>query len=136
MKKVLSFLLSLCLMLGMVLSAPLCASAITIEEADTDDTLSAFFDFETAEGMKVTSQSHTSKKYEWQIDGLTKLEYYIAGWGFTNRALNPVTEATSASGSIVNNSQYAMRAYKTTHNHWSTAGGIVVNRVTEKGTEP
>lgn len=136
MKKVLSFLLSLCLMLGMVLSAPLCASAITIEEADTDDTLSAFFDFETAEGMKVTSQSHTSKKYEWQIDGLTKLEYYIAGWGFTNRALNPVTEATSASGSIVNNSQYAMRAYKTTYNHWSTAGGIVVNRVTEKGTEP
>ncbi len=136
MKKVLSFLISICLMLGMVFSVPMCASAITIEEADTDDTLSAFFDFETKENMRVTSQSHSSEKCEWQIDAITKLEYHISGWGFTIRATNPVTEATSASGSVVNASEYALRAYKSTYNHWSTSGGIVVNRITDKGTEP
>ncbi|MEE0945886.1 MAG: dockerin type I domain-containing protein [Acutalibacteraceae bacterium] len=136
MKKIVSLLLTLCLLMGMVICIPFSASAITVEEADTDNTVSAYFDFETADNMKVIGQSHSSAKFKWEIDALTTLEYYGSGWGFDGRFKNPVKEATGATGSIVNSSEYAMRGYKTTYNHWYTAGGNVINRVTSKGTEP
>ena len=99
-------------------------------------TISAFFDFEDKEYMHVTTQSGTSKKCEWQVDPTYKIEYHIAGWGFGSITDNPVTEPTGVAGSVVNASPKVMQARKTSYNTWSTSGGLVVNRKTEKGTEP
>lgn len=99
-------------------------------------TNSAFFDYENKEYMHVTSQSHSSKKSEWQVDAANKIEYYIAGWGFEGITDNPVTENTGVSGSITNPSPKVMQGKKTAYNGWSTSGGIVINRKTEKGIEP
>lgn len=99
------------------------------------DTNSAFFDYEDKEYMYVTSQGQTAEKCVWNVDPLNIIEYHIAGWGFSTIADNPVTEPTGVTGSTVNTSNKVMQARKTTYNTWSTSGGIVMNRKTEKGIE-
>lgn len=129
MKKALSVALSLVLIAGMLLVAPVSVSAATIEEMDYDDTMSAFFDFEDKNFMKVGSQSQNSEKVVWEIDPTQKLEYFYSAWGLSSIGANPVKDA-------VNSSEFGLQAKKTTYNNWSTGGGIVINHVTEKGVEP
>lgn len=136
MKKAFGVILSLVLIMGMVFSVPLSASAITIEEMDADDTVSAFFDFEDKDFMLVGSQSQESKKVVWQIDAVTSLEYHYSGWGFSSIGDNPVTGDTGVAGSVVNSSAKVLQAKKPNYNGWATGGGIVINRKTEKGIEP
>ncbi|MBE6739989.1 MAG: hypothetical protein E7565_06710 [Ruminococcaceae bacterium] len=99
-------------------------------------TNSAFFDYENKEYMYVTSQSHSSKKCEWQVDPVNRIDYYISGWGFGGIADNPVRNDTGVSGSITNPSAKALQARKTAYNGWTTSGGLVINRKTENGIEP
>ena len=99
-------------------------------------TNSAFFNYEDKEYMYVTSQSHSSKMCEWQVDPVNKIDYYIAGWGFGSIVDNPVRDNTGVSGSITNPSAKALQAKKTAYNGWTTSGGLVINRKTEKGIEP
>lgn len=136
MKKAFSVILSLVLIMGMVFSVPFSASAITIEDMDADDTVSAFFDFEDKDFMLVGSQSQESKKVVWQIDAVTSLEYHYSGWGFSYIGDNPVTGDTGVAGSVVNSSAKVLQAKKSSYNSWGTGGGIVINRKTEKGIEP
>ncbi len=129
MKKALSVILTLVLSVGMVFTMPISAGAITIEEMDYDDTISAYFDFEEKDFMKVGSQKQDSDKVVWQIDPVTKLEYFYSAWGFSSIGDNPVKDS-------VNSSEYGLRAKKTDYNNWSTSGGIVMNKITDKGIEP
>ncbi len=139
MKRTVSIILSLALIVGMVMSLPFSAGAITIEETDAElvaATGVTVFDFEEDGVIKVGSQSLSDKKVSWKVDAENTLEYYYSGWGFSRIANNPVKAATSAQGSIVNASDRALGAAKTQYNTWPTGGGFVINTETSLGTKP
>ncbi len=139
MKRIVSIVLSLLLIMGMVLSLPFSVSAITIEEIDSENALlnpPTTFDFEEEGVIKVGSQSLGHDKVSWKVDAENTLEYYYSSWGFSRIADNPVKTATSGEGSVVNASNKVIGASKTLDNGWGTGGGFVINTITERGIKP
>lgn len=134
MKRAVSIILSLLFLAITLMTVPVCVGAVTNNQTDVDN-YGAVFDFEDKDYMYVTSQSQSSSKCEWQVDALNKIEYYVAGWGFSKIVDNPVTNDTGVEQSVVNSSAKVMSAYKTKYNTYSTSGGIVMNRKTDKGIE-
>ena len=139
MKRIVSIILSLLLIMGMVLCLPFSVSAITIEEMDSQSAqlnLPTTYDFEEDGVIKVGSQSLDHDKVSWKVDAENTLEYYYSGWGFSHIADNPVKTATSGEGSIVNVSDKVLGAKKTNVDNWSTGGGLVINNETPLGIKP
>ncbi len=139
MKKALSIILSMILVIGMVLSMPISTSAITIEEMDKAiASETTVFDFEDPDKIKVGSHSlGENSKVEWRVDATHTLRYYYSGWGFDEIVDNPVQGSTDAQGSIVNSSSKVLRAQKTDkYNSWATGGGFVLNTITGTGVKP
>ncbi len=139
MKRIVSIILSLLLIMGMVLCLPFSVSAITIEEMDSEAVYlnpTTTFDFEEDGVIKVGAQSVGDTKVSWKVDAENTLEYYYSSWGFSRIADNPVKTATSGEGSVVNASNKVIGASKTLDNNWGTGGGFVINTITERGIKP
>ncbi len=143
MKRIVSIILSLVIIMASVMSVPLCVSAITIEELQSEAALNydvTTFDFEEEGVIKVGSQSLRDDKVTYRVDAENTLSYYYSGWGFTHIADNPIKTATSAENSIVNNSNKVLGAIKTgydgAYNTYGTGGGFVINTQNALGTKP
>ncbi len=128
MKKCISLLLTAAL----ILSLSLCpASAVTIEEMDRDETLSAVFDFEPGCGYV-----HSANQSSFEYGHAKTVSYYTGGWGFEASRNNPVMHATGEPESVLNDSTKVLAAEKNSYNTWGTGGGSVMNRTTDNGVEP
>lgn len=129
MKKLLSIILSLALIIGMLVIP---AQAASVEDLDNTGELAALFDFED-DGYKVRFSDGLSV---WQKDAKHALSYYNGSWGSGGIANNPVTVATGVGDSVVNSSAKAWNYNKNSADHWATAGGSVLHIYTQDGPEP
>ena len=138
MKKVLSIILSIILVMGNALSVSFSTSAITIEEMDEQKaTETTVFDFEDPSKFMVNGQGIGGTKVQWKVDAFNTLEYYNCGWGFNGIYDNPVNGPSDAEGSVVNSSSKVLRIEKlTNYSKYETSGGLVLNKVTGRGVEP
>lgn len=131
MKKILSVVLSLALIIGMLVM-PINVNAYSVKDLDNTGELAALFTFED-DGYKVRFSSSLSV---WQKDPTHALSYYNGSWGSGNITSNPVQTNTGAAESIINNSDKAWNYYKGSADHWYTGGGSVLHVYTENGPEP
>ncbi len=131
MKKFLSVLLCLTMVLSVVSMAGITANAYSFEELDTDRDMRVAFTFENDCQTKFI---HNSSPSVWSVDKTHSLSYYPTSWVSGSVENNPVTGNTGVNGSVVNASGKAWFCCVQDRQSWRTQGGTVVHVLKEDGT--